>query len=109
MADETRENPQPRPGVRRVGACHSPTRLLQRTHAGARPSRAPVPFDQVHSMALDVAQTPLDAVAEGFVALRLAYRLNPTNRHLPKALTATVEAFGAAVGAVRELEREVRL
>ena len=33
----------------------------------------------------------------------------PENRYLPRALAVTVEAFGAAVGAVRELEREARL
>ena len=45
-------------------------------------------------------------------ALDIYKRLNqisPTNGYLPRALLATVEAFGEAVGAVRELEHEARL
>ena len=82
--------------------CHS-SRL-----AGG-PQGEPGPFDRERSLALDTQQAALDAVAEGFVALRLAYQLTPENRYLPRALAVTVEAFGAAVGAVRELEREARL
>ena len=67
------------------------------------------PFDREASLALDVQHAALDEIAEGFGHLRAAYQISPANGYLPKALLATVEAFGEAVGAVRELEHEARL
>ncbi len=68
-----------------------------------------VSFDRERSQLLDTQQAALDSIADGFARLRLANQLTPANRHLPKALLATVEAFSEAVAAVHTLEAEARL
>lgn len=83
-------------------ACHS-------TDLGAGRQGEQEPFHREGNLALDAQQAALDEIAEGFGHLRAAYQISPANRYLPKALLAAVEAFGVAVGAVRDIEREALL
>ena len=92
------------PGGSRAGAGQATALSLHPNQAESVASRGRLPFDREMSLALDTQQAALDEIAEGFGHLRVAYQISPADRYLPKALLATVEAFGEAVGAVRELE-----
>lgn len=82
-------------------ACHSTTQA-------GRGQREQAPFDREASLALDVQQAALDELVVGFGHLRAAYQIAPANRYLPRALTASVAAFGAAVARVVGLPHGTR-